>query len=208
MGLCLIALTGGDTARLRAVSQRTISNAEKTGDTLLLYIGHGYLAWAESRLGNHAAASEAMAKSEQIGRQSGGRLVGADLFAAASAEIALRAGRTTDALALVEETVNSAKLADDLYAQGFAHRIWAEALAAGEAPDYDQAEMHLYESLRSFEKGDARIEAARTRVALGELRTRRGDVDGARNYFDQAVVQFETSGLAEETKRTRELMSI
>jgi tetratricopeptide (TPR) repeat protein len=42
MTLSLIALTGGDTVRLRQVSQQTIRAAEKTGDQLLLYIGYGF----------------------------------------------------------------------------------------------------------------------------------------------------------------------
>lgn len=208
MALCLIALTGGDTARMREVSQQTIRTAEKTGDQLLLYVGYGYQAWAESRLGDPVAASASMAKSKQIGQQSGGRLTSADAFAAASAEIALHAGRTTDALALAEQTVKSAKSMDDNFAQGLAQRVWAEALAAIEPPRYDQAEVHLAESLRVFEEGDARLEAARTHVAWGKILLKCGKENAVREHFEKAEAQFEISGLTEEMKLARQLMLI
>jgi tetratricopeptide (TPR) repeat protein len=203
MALCLIALTGGDTARLMEMSQETLRVAEKAGDQLLIYIGYGYQAWAESRLGDPVAASASMAKSKQIAQQSGGRLTSADAFAVASAEIALNAGRSTEALALVEQTVKSAQSIGDNYAQGLAHRVWGEALARLDPPQYDQAQTHFADSLHLFEEGDARLEAARTRVAWGSMLRDRGDEDAARTQFERAAAQFEASQLFAEAHRTR-----
>ncbi len=207
MALCLIALTGGDMARLMEMSQETLRVAEKAGDQLLLYVGYGYQAWAESRLGDPVAASVSMAKSKQISQQSGGRLTSADAFAVASAEIALRAGRTAEALTLAEQTVKSAQSMDDNFAQGLAHRVWAEALAAIEPPQYDQAQTHFAEGLRLFEEGDARLEAAHTHVAWGKMLREHGNLSAAREHFEQAAAQFQASGLTEELDRTRKLMS-
>ena len=207
MALCLIALTGGDMARLMEMSQETLRVAEKAGDQLLLYVGYGYQAWAESQLGDPVAASASMAKSKQIAQRSGGRLTSADAFAVASAEIALNAGRVTEAIELAEQTVRSAQSMDDNYAQGLAHRVWADALAVIEPPQYDQAEIHFAEALRLFEEGDARLQAARTRVAWGKVLRRRGDTAAAREHFERAVAQFESSGLARELEETQHVIA-
>ena len=148
-----------------------------------------------------------MAKSKQTGAQTGGRLTFANAFDAAAAEIALNAGRVTEALALAEQTVKSAQPMEDNYGEGLAHRVWADAIAAIEPPHYDEAEIHLAESLRLFEDGDARIEAARTHVAWGKILLKCGKENAAREHFEKAAAQFEASGLTEELKRTRELMS-
>ena len=207
MSLCLTALIGGDAVRLLETSKEIIRAAEKSGDLLPLYSAYGYMAWAESRLGHHAAAVESMAKSSQIGQQAGGRLVFADAFKAASAEIALNAGRATEALALAEQTVESARSMDDNFAQGLAQRVWAEALARLDLPLYDQAEIHFAEALRLFEQGDARLEAARTRVAWGKVLYARGDTAAAREHFERAAAQFRASGLQRELDEAERLLA-
>jgi tetratricopeptide (TPR) repeat protein len=206
MTLCLIALTGGDILRLAEASRASIYAAEKAGDRLVAYIGHAFQAWAESRLGNHAAASEDLAKSRQIARQVGEHLVFADWLASASAEIALNAGRVAEALVLADEAVKSAQSIEGDYSQALAHRVWAQALTAVTPPRYGEAEIHAAESLRLFESGDARLEAARTRLAWGKISHQQGNVAGAREHFEHAAAQFEASGLERELKQARSLI--
>jgi tetratricopeptide (TPR) repeat protein len=206
MALCLIILTGGDMVRLLETSQETLRTAEKAGDHLLLYVGYAARAWAASRLGDHTAASESLARSNRISQQTGGRLVFADAFGAASAEIALNAGRATEAIALAEQTTQSAQSMDDNYAQGLAQRVWGEALARLDPPQYDQAGAHFADALRLFEAGDARLEAARTRVAWGRMLRERGNEKAAREDLAKAAAQFEASELADEARRARELL--
>ncbi len=207
MILCIIAFTGGDILRLAEESRAAIRAAEKAGDRLVAYIGYALQAWAESRLGGHAAAAEDLVKSKQIARQLGEHLVFADWLAAASAEIALNVGRVTEALALAEEAVKSAKSVDGVYAEGLAHRIWAQALMALTPPRYDEAETHLAASLQLFESGDARLEAARTHVAWGILCRDRGDPASAREHLGRAAAQFEASELTQELYETRDMIA-
>jgi tetratricopeptide (TPR) repeat protein len=207
MTLCLIALAGGDMIRLLEMSQEILHAAEKAGDHLLIYIGYATRAWAESRLGNSAAALESMAKSRQISEQAGGKLTFADMSRAALAEITLATGRATEALMLAEQTVKSARSMDDNFAQGLAQRVWGEALAQLASPQYDQAETHFTESLCLFEEGDARLEAARTHVAWGRMLREQGNESDAREHFGKAIEQFKISQLEHDLEETRGLMT-
>ncbi len=206
MILCMIAFTGGDILRLAEESRAALRAAEKAGDRLVAYSGHAFLAWAESRLGDHPAAAEDLVQSKQIARQLGERLIFADWLASASAEIALNAGRVAEALALAEEAVKSAKSVDGMYAEGLAHRIWAQALMALRPPRYDEAETHLAASLQLFESGDVRLEAARTRLVWGKIYHQQGNVAGAREHLARAAAQFEASGLTQELYETRDML--
>jgi len=205
MCLSLIALAGGDNARLLEMSRATLDAAEKAGDHLLLYVANADRAWAASRAGNHAAAAESMARSKQIGEQSGGQLTFADEIEVASAEIALNAGRAAEALELSERAAKSARSMEDIYAEGLAHRVWAIALVAVDPPQYDLSGLHYGESLRLFEEGDARLEAARTHAAWGKMLRQCGNESAAREHFERAAAQFEKSGLERELRETRQL---
>ena len=90
-----------------------------------------------------------------------------------------------------------------LFAEGFAQRVWGQSLAALDSPDWNDVEEHLAASLRCFEEGDARLEAARTHVAWGLLCRDRRDAAAARGHLEQAAAQFEASGLVDELERTR-----
>ena len=63
--------------------------------------------------------------------------------------------------------------------------------------------MHLATSLRCFEEGESRLEAARTHVVWGRHCRERGDTSGAQVHLEKAAAQFEASGLTEELYRTR-----
>src|SRR5262249_7637398 len=135
------------------------------------------------------------------------RIIMADWFAAIEANIAFDAGHVAEAVTLAKAAVGLAKSVGGIFAEGLAHRTWAQALATLNPPQWDDAEAHLAESLRLLEEGDARLEAARTHVACGEICCARGNDTAAREHFEKAAAQFEASGLTEELERTRELMT-
>jgi len=205
MWRCCIYLLGRDSAALEQESEAA-STAEKAGDGLLIYAGHGFKAIAQSRLGKHEAAFESMTRSQALGEKLGQNLVFGDWFAAASAEIALNAGQVEIALDLAEQAAARGQQMGGLFSQGLAHRVWGQALAAHQPPRSAEAEKHFVESLRLFEAGQARLEAARTHLAWGKMLRERGDADSARQQLAQAAAQFDASGLTRELEEARTLM--
>jgi tetratricopeptide (TPR) repeat protein len=100
----------------------------------------------------------------------------------------------------------AAETAGDIFAQGLAQRIWAGALAASTPVRYDEADSHLAVSLRSFESGDACLEAARTHVDWGKVFAQRGSAAQARKHLEMAAAQFKASGLEKELDGTRAVL--
>jgi tetratricopeptide (TPR) repeat protein len=190
---------------LEQESEAAIRIAEKAGDGLLIYAGHGFQSIAQSRLGKHAAAFESMTRSQALGEKLGQNLIFGDWFAAAGAEIALNAVQIDNALELAEQAAARGQQMGGLYSQGLAHRVWGQALAAHQPPRSAEAEKHFAESLRLFEAGQARLEAARTRLAWGKMLRERGEPDAARQELAQAAAQFDRSGLTRELEEARTL---
>jgi class 3 adenylate cyclase/tetratricopeptide (TPR) repeat protein len=194
---------GGDMSRTFEESRTALELAEKSGDQAHLCWGHTYQAWAASRLGHPEAAVQHMAQAQAARQAFGGRLIGADTMALVDAEIALNAGRLEDALSLAQAASEVAQAVDGVFAEGLAHRVWGQALAATAPPQWAEAEAHLAKSLRLLESGEVRLEAARTHVAWGKLCRHRGDFTGAREHFEKAAAQFEVSRLIEELERAQ-----
>jgi hypothetical protein len=105
--------------------------------------------------------------------------------------------------------VNQSRATDNIFAEGVARRVQGEAEARLQPPPppREGAEAHLAESVRLFEAGDARLEIARTHVAWGKVAQARGDLEAAREHFEQAAAQFEASGLEHELNTTRTLLA-
>lgn len=117
--------------RVLETMQACLAINEQTGDRLQAYIANGMGAWAQSRLGQHPAAAARMAQSRAIGQSLGGRLVLADWFAVAGAELVFNAGRVDEAIPLAEQAIALTKGVGSAYSEGMAHRLLGQALAAG-----------------------------------------------------------------------------
>ena len=122
------------------------------------------------------------------------------------ADIALARGRLEEAYALAEQALAAARANDSLLAQGIALRVLGQARARLNPADSTQADEHFGASLRCFEEGEVRLEAARTRVVWAQLLRDRGDPAAARENLEKAAAQFEASGLTEELEQTRRLL--
>ncbi len=203
----LIYFMGGDYQASAEESRAALEATEKSGDRIVAYIGHGFEAWAESRLGHHDAASQSMAQWKAVAETLGGRLIIADWFAAAGAELAFNAGRYQEARPLAEEATTLAKSVNGLFGEGEAQRVWGQALAALDPESWPDAEIHLAASIQPLESGEAHLEAARTHVVWGVLLRDRDDKAAAREHFEKAAAQFESSGLAVELQRARDLIA-
>jgi DNA-binding SARP family transcriptional activator len=204
--LANIYLMGGDIPHMLEESCAAMEVSTRSNAQVYLYTGLGYRALAESRLGHHEVALECMAKLKVVAKSLGGQLHAIAQFAAWEAEIAFNANRLEEALALAEQAVSITQSIDSIGFQGWAQRVWGQALAALTPPRWDEAESHLAESLRLFESGEAVVEAARTHVAWGLLCRARNNPTAAREHLEKAAAQFEASSLMDEAQRTLALL--
>ncbi len=184
-----------------------IETAAQSGDRLYAYTAYGFLAWADVRMGHRADAESDFAQAQTIAQEIGGPLLFSDWFEAAQAECALRCGRVEQALTLAAQMVGPTQGHSSLFAAGFAERIQGQALARMERMDLDEAENLLKASLEKFQAGGARLEAARTHVAWGQLLAQHGDEQAAREHLEKAAAQFQASGLTGELEQTERLIA-
>jgi tetratricopeptide (TPR) repeat protein len=198
---------GNDIPRMWDASRAVVETAQAVQDITFVCSGLFSVAWAQSYLGQHQAAFENLARAQSILEMLGGQIPSREFYAAVEAEIAMNAGQVEEAQALAEQAVNLARSVESLSAEGLAQRVWAQALGSLNSGSVQEAEAHFVESLRLFEAGDARLEAAHTRVVWGKFLSERGDMVTAREHFEKATVQFEASGLTRELEKTRALLN-
>ena len=196
-----------DMTRLLVESERTVEVAAKSEMALHASLALGFKALAQSRLGQPQDALETMAAARAMGARVGGQLMMSDWLAAANAEIAHNAGKLEDAIRLAEQAVALAQSCDGIFAEGWAQRVWGQASANAEGGrQNDEVDGHLARSLELFERGGAVIEAARTRVAWGQVLQARGKAEAAREHFEKAAAQFQASELTSGLERTQHLI--
>ncbi len=210
-GIALCYLTAGyanlfgrDYLRTLECSRTALAAAEQSGERMYCALAHGQKAWAESRLGLHEEAAVSAAQRQEVVESLGGRIVSSDWFAAVDAELALRAGRVEEAVGLARQAVEGARAIEGIFAEGLAERTLGQALVAQEA--WGEAEPHWRASLRCFDTGQARLEAAHTRVAWAGLLAGRGEREAARALLEQAMPAYVESGLLGELKRARDML--
>ncbi|UQA59996.1 protein kinase domain-containing protein [Polyangium aurulentum] len=195
-----------DMPAIAEAARATIEAAERSGDSILVWLGAWMSAWAKAHLGDHDAAANDAARAHALLAQFGGWVFMADWFLATDAGRVLLAGRPAEAAALAEKAVEWARAHALLYGRALAERFWGEALAALDPPQWDEAEAHLAESARIFEACGMPMELARTERAWGLVCRGRGDQEGARIHLARALALFEGSDLAFELERTRKLV--
>lgn len=203
--LSYMHIFGGDPEKAIEKSGAIIKSTEPSRGLLYVYIGYGFSAWAHSRLGDHTTALEHFAKSKSFGQSMGGRLIMADIFAAAEAEILAASGRNDEAIQAAEVVIATAQAGGGIFAQGLAERAQAVALSQLTPARLDDAETHLATSLQCFETGENRLEAARTHLAWGRVNQAQGNVSAAREHFEKAAAQFESAGVTREFEQAKEL---
>lgn len=204
----LMHFWAGDLDLTLEKTRQVIETTESSQGLLMyVYMSYGLSGWAHSRLGDHQTALDHFAKSKVFGRTMGGRLILADAFAAAEAEIFAASGHSEDAIKLAEAAVIINQAGGGIHAQALAEKAWATALSQLVPPHWDEAEKHLAISLQCLELGDSRLEAARTQVAWGIVSRDRGNISAARDHFEKAAAQFAYSGLARELGQVQEYLS-
>lgn len=192
--------------KMLEASRAVVETAQAVQDIVFVCSGIFSVAWAQSYLGQHQAAFESLAKARGISEMLKGQIPSRELYTAVEAELAMNAGQREEAQVLADRAVRLARSVESRYAEGLAQRVWGQSLTESEPDHWGQAETHLAESLRLFEQGSARLEAARTHVTWGKILTARGNKTAAREHLERAAAQFQVSGLDRELLETRELM--
>ena len=172
-----------------------------------VYWGRGFQAWAEAGTGQFEAAEAAMAQSQAVAQELGGRLLFEDWFLAARAEIALGMGRIQEALDLAERAVVMAQELGSLTGEYIGLRVWGLALARLDAQRWDEAEARFARCLRLQESAPAPPHAAHTHLIWGTVCRDRGDLDAAREHWEEAAALSEACGITWQVEKARALIA-
>ena len=199
-------LFGGELAKAVQSAQAAIEVAKQSGDRIYVYVGYGISAWAACRMGDLLNASDYLKHCRAIADELGGRVIMGDLFITAAAEAALNAGRIDEALELAQQAVKIAQQIKGILAEGIARRIWAQALCAKDAANWDHAQELLAHSLKILQAGQNNNEVARSRLIWGRLCEEFGDSDAAHDMWRQTASEFEAAGLTDEAKSVWHLL--
>lgn len=194
----LTFLAAGQLTRSIQALRTGIALAEQCGALLYLYILLGMQAWVQSKLGQHEAAIESMARADRISRQLGQQLLMSDWYVAIRAEMALNRGQPDEAYELAEEAMGAFRPAGAIFSVGLAHRVMAQSLSAFGTAAWEEVAGHLSASLDCFQSGRALIEVARTHAVWGNLCCTHGRDAEARQHLLAACEQFVQSGLDAE----------
>lgn len=204
--LAFAHLFGGDLFQAMKAAEKAVNAAEESGDLIYSYVGSIVWGWSACRAGQLEIADACMARAEEVAQKLGGQVIMADLFTTAKAEIAFKSDLFDEALALAQQSVNTARVMGGVWGEGVARRIWGQVLSAHEPPRWDEAEEQLAESLRMLESGQNHLEVARTQTAWGNMSRKRGDLASARKHWEQATAQLEASGITHEVEEVRSLL--
>lgn len=201
-----ILLNGGE-LELAVEHARTAERAaSKMQDHAWVYVAHGLAAWGLGRMGKYSEAMEEFAKQEPYPAKLGGSIVLSDWFAAARAEITLAMGEVDCALELAQSALNLARKIGGVYAEGLALRVLGQALTRLNLPRRREAEKELLNSLAAFERENANVEAARTRLALARFYLDSGRPEQAREQLQFAKEQLSAGNFESDLKDVRALL--
>jgi hypothetical protein len=170
-------------------------------------VGYALWAWSAGRSGQLDIAGEKMIKSQEVAQQLGGKVIMGDVSMAARAEIALLKGECNDAIELARQTLEVAKITGAAWSAGVAYRVWGLAMVNLNPAHWEAAEKHFAESIKVFEIGKNRLEAARTHLAWGKVCRDRGNTELANNYWELANRQFTESNSTGEMQAVQKLMA-
>lgn len=203
--LCTAWLLLWDWPALRAAAHKTIEAAEQVNDHRFHCIGLWLAGWAECRLGDMEASEQHRAKAHELVRKYR-NIVGHEWWMGADIDAALLAGRPKEAIELAKETVAVARSVDGLFGEALGCRGWARALAAQPEPDWAAVQEQLDHSFRLLKQCEADLELAHTHVVAAELASQRGARAEAAEHLKEAMLRYETAGLASKLADCRELL--
>jgi class 3 adenylate cyclase/tetratricopeptide (TPR) repeat protein len=201
MSLGIVHMYGGNCALMRDEFQTAGDLAQDSGDRVTYYIANLGLALAQSRMGLHASAREALERADATGVHAV-----PENHAAFASEVALNSGQFDLAITKAQEAIRLAQASSVISAEALAQRVWAEAIA-NQPNSWKEIESHFGDSVRLFESGECLVEAARTQVAWGLAGRLTGQPD-ADDHLHKAAQMMESSAFEAELKRVRALLNV
>jgi class 3 adenylate cyclase/tetratricopeptide (TPR) repeat protein len=197
----------GDRRQAVEAARAAVEAAKRSGDLIYIYVGYALWGWAAALVGQLEVAADRINRSREVAQKMGDKVIMDDVFQAARAEIALLSGSPQDAIQIAGRNIETAQPLGSIWSVGVSHRVWGQALAKLPTPSWDQAEIQMAQSIEILESGQNRLEAARTRLAWGEICRNRGNTGTALNHWEQANRQFTASNAACEMQRVQSLMA-
>jgi class 3 adenylate cyclase/tetratricopeptide (TPR) repeat protein len=204
--LAMIHLVSGRYQEAMEAARASLALAEKSGDTMFCYSSNSFMAWARSGLGEHQRALEHWSAAHVAARPLGGRLLLGEWLAAIESGSLLGAGDIPAALKKGEEALAIAKAAGSVIAEALSESAIGNALAAGPEPDLAGAEAYLGRGLTFLAGIGAKFYLARVSLALGQVRIRQKDWQGAAELLQQAASLASQCSLDLEEARARDLL--
>lgn len=182
------------------------ARALRARDSLYQHLALAMCAQAHSELGDTQRARTLFEQSRALFQANQGQLFFADWTLAMYALTLFKLGELEAAREGIEQLIALAPVFGNLYSVGLARQLRAQ-IRAQVSPDETQAlDDDMSAALELFIQCDARLDAARTRVAWGKILQARGKTRAAREHFEQAAAQFQASGFERELQEVRALL--
>ena len=204
--LAMIHVTAGKYDNAMEAAQASLAVAEKSGDSMFRYSSNSFMAWALTGLGEYQRALEHWSAAHEAAQSLGGRLLLGEWLAAIESDTLLGAGDIPAALKKGEEALAIAQAAGSIIAEALSESAIGNALAAGPAPDYENAEAHLARSLSLLESIGAKFDLVRVSLALGQVRIGRKDEEGAAKMLRHASSLASQCSLQMEEAKAQDLL--
>ncbi len=182
--LCMSHWQGEHYQEMLSDGIKTIETAQQSGDILPIHLAYGFMAWGSARNGQLESANQYWTQYQDIVQRLGGRLIFADWFSAARAEISLCEKNYDAAYEQALEAIRFAQEVGGIFAEGIAQRIAGVALSCMRPKETEPLDDHMRASLHMLEAGEAVYEIARTRQAWARILYRRGEFAESRAHIE------------------------
>jgi class 3 adenylate cyclase/tetratricopeptide (TPR) repeat protein len=193
----------GELERAREDFDEAIDVSARSGDLFRRYLSHGFRGEAHLVAGEPERAAEDLDRCLALGEQIGTAFHLA-AFKAFRAEVCLAAGEAERAQERVEKALEGSTEKAHDWSRSIALRVHAEALLALEPPALERAAASLRTAIAIQQSRECRCDLAWSHLALGRLKARQGDADGARAAIAAAGEMFREMGIASGMLRARQ----
>jgi class 3 adenylate cyclase/tetratricopeptide (TPR) repeat protein len=179
---------------------QALALCDKVGDLFRKYLAHGWRGQAYLMAGQRKAAAADLKRCLDLGDQIG-TTFHRGAFQAFRAKLHLLGGEVGDALRDSAEALEVASQTAQAWSRSIALRIHAETLLALEPPRIEQADEEIRTAIAIQERRECVFDLAYARLALGHVRSVRGEHEGAREAYLLAGRMFDTMGVRPGQRR-------
>jgi DNA-binding SARP family transcriptional activator/tetratricopeptide (TPR) repeat protein len=186
----------GDWEAARSCGRQAIATAHEANDVIHEFIGHLMLGLPLAHLGDVDGGAASLEQAISIARRADTVLLLGRAYGWL-AEVELLRNRPAEALRAAETGAELARAHGYRFDAALCERALGLARLALDEDGAEAAQRHLWSALEQFESIGARPEIARTRLALAQYASRRGQPAVARAQAAEAAESFHALGMAE-----------